>query len=200
MKIFLYAIAFFWTAALFPQEKFDAGELVDFRTGMNAVFRENGKSPLLEEDRAVFTGLDFFPADEKYFVYATLKRTPDEAPFEMKTTTTRKPMYRKYAEVYFTIDGKPLKLNIYQNIELSKKEEYKDNLFLPFTDLTSGNETYAGGRYIEVKIPDGNTVSIDFNKAYNPYCAYNKKYSCPVVPPENDLQVEIRAGVKKFHD
>ena len=86
------------------------------------------------------------------------------------------------------------------SIELSKKEQYKDYLFLPFSDLTCGSESYIGGKYIDLKIPKGDTIVIDFNTSYNPYCAYSPKYSCPKVPLENDLKIEIRAGVKKFHD
>ena len=71
-----------------------------------------------------------------------------------------------------------------------------DHLFLPFTDNTNGVETYGGGRYIDLKIPAGNTINIDFNKAYNPYCAYSDKYSCPIPPPENHLDIEIKAGIK----
>jgi uncharacterized protein (DUF1684 family) len=73
-------------------------------------------------------------------------------------------------------------------------------LFLPFTDLTSGVESYGGGRYIDMEVQKGNTWTIDFNKGYNPYCAYNEKYSCPIPPAENDLKVEVKAGVKKYHD
>jgi uncharacterized protein (DUF1684 family) len=118
----------------------------------------------------------------------------------MKTSTDRKPLYVKYGELSFTIDDRDLKLNVYKNIELSKKEEYKDYLFLPFSDLTSGKESYIGGKYIDLRIPKGDTIVIDFNTSYNPYCAYNHKYSCPKVPLENDLNIEIKAGVKKFHD
>ncbi|MEN9982014.1 MAG: hypothetical protein RL542_1801, partial [Bacteroidota bacterium] len=127
-------------------------------------------------------------------------RTENELPFEMKTSTDRKPVYVKYGEAHFTIDGQSFKLNIYRNIELSKKEQYKDYLFLPFSDLTCGNESYIGGKYIDMKIPKGDTIVIDFNTSYNPYCAYSPKYSCPKVPLENDLKIEIRAGVKKFHE
>ena len=131
---------------------------------------------------------------------AAFVRTEKEKPFEMKTSTDRKPLYVKYGELSFTIDGRDLKLNVYKNIELSKKEEYKDYLFLPFSDLTSGKESYIGGKYIDLRIPKGDTIVIDFNTSYNPYCAYNHKYSCPKVPLENDLNIEIKAGVKKFHD
>jgi uncharacterized protein len=118
----------------------------------------------------------------------------------MKTSTERLPEYKKYGELYFELDGKKLKLNVYQNIDLIKKKGYEDYLFLPFSDVTNGKESYIGGRYIDMRILNNKTWTIDFNKAYNPYCAYNYKYSCPIVPLENDLDVEINAGVKKFHD
>ena len=79
-----------------------------------------------------------------------------------------------------------------------QQEEYRDYLFLPFTDKTNGSETYTGGRYIDLSIPEGDTLEINFNKAYNPYCAYNPKYSCPIVPGVNALDTEVRAGVKAF--
>ena len=89
-------------------------------------------------------------------------------------------------------------MNIYQNLELISKPEYVDYLFVPFTDLTNGKGSYSGGRYIDTRIPPGKKIVLDFNKAYNPYCAYNGKYSCPIPPEENHLEVEIRAGVKDF--
>ena len=128
----------------------------------------------------------------------TFKRTKKEKPFEMKTTTSRRPLYVKYGELHFEIDGISCQLNVYQNVEFSKKPGYKNSLFLPFTDYTSGVESYGGGRYIDLEIQKGNNWTIDFNQAYNPYCAYNEKYSCPIVPEENDLKVEIKAGVKAF--
>jgi uncharacterized protein (DUF1684 family) len=118
----------------------------------------------------------------------------------MKTSTARLPEYIKYGELHFVIAGRKCKLNVYQNVELSKKPGYEDYLFLPFSDLTCGKESYIGGRYIDMRFPKYDTVLIDFNTAYNPYCAYNHKYSCPIVPLENDLAIEILAGVKKFHD
>lgn len=171
-----------------------------FQQTLNKEYATQGESPLMEEDFKVFKGLDFYPINEKFIVEAKFTRTPDEKVFKMKTTGTRLPDYVKYGELAFTLDGKPFKLNLYQNIELIKREGYADYLFLPFSDLTCGKESYIGGRYIDMRIPKGDTVTIDFNKAYNPYCAYNHKYSCPIVPLDNDLEIEIRAGVKKFHD
>ena len=184
----------------FGQEKFDAASVIQFQKVINSEYADAKTSPLSAEDLAVFKTLDFYPINEKFFVTAKFVRTENEKPFEMKTTGERKPMYIKYGEAYFVLDGKDFKLNIYKNIELSKKEEYKDYLFLPFSDLTCGNESYIGGKYIDMKVPKGETMVIDFNTSYNPYCAYSHKYSCPKVPLENDLNIEIKAGVKKFHD
>jgi uncharacterized protein (DUF1684 family) len=172
----------------------------EFQDTLNKEYGNREESPLTDEDFKVFKGLDFFPINEKFIVEAQFKRTPDEKVFKMKTTGTRLPEYVKYGELAFAIDGKSFQLNLYQNIDLTKKEGYEDYLFLPFSDLTCGKESYLGGRYIDMRIPNGETVTIDFNKAYNPYCAYNHKYSCPIVPLENDMDIEVLAGVKKFHD
>lgn len=184
----------------FGQEQFDVSAVAKFQKDLNTEYADDKTSPLTTEDLAVFKTLDFYPANEKFFVIAKFVRTKKEKPFEMKTSTDRKPLYVKYGEVFFTIDGLDFKLNVYRNIELSKKKEFKDHLFLPFSDLTSGNESYIGGKYIDLKIPKGDTIVIDFNTSYNPYCAYSHRYSCPKVPLENDLNIEIKAGVKKFHD
>lgn len=184
----------------FAQNKFDVLAVEKFQTELNAEYADAKTSPLTAEDLAVFKTLDFYPANEAFYVTANFVRTENEKPFEMKTTTDRKPIYVKYGELFFTIDGRDFKLNVYKNMELSKKKEYKDYLFLPFSDLTSGHESYIGGKYIDLRIPKGDTIVIDFNTSYNPYCAYNSKYSCPKVPLENDLDIEIKAGVKKFHD
>jgi uncharacterized protein (DUF1684 family) len=184
----------------FSQEKFDIEAVQQFQNKINDEYANPKESPLLPQDLAAFITLDFYPINEKYFVVAQFVRTKKEKPFEMKTSTSRKPIYVKYGEITFKMEGKDLKLNVYRNIELSKKVAFKDYLFLPFSDKTSEKESYIGGKYIDLKIPKGKTISIDFNTSYNPYCAYNYKYSCPLVPLENDLAVEIKAGVKKFHN
>ena len=184
----------------FAQEQFNVAAVEKFQKDLNTEYADAKTSPLTVQDLATFKALDFYPISEKFFITAKFIRTENEKPFEMKTSTDRKPMYVKYGEAHFEIDGKPFQLNIYQNIELSKNEGYKDYLFLPFSDVTCGQESYIGGKYIDLKIPIGDTIDIDFNKAYNPLCAYNHKYSCPKVPLENDLKIKIKAGVKKFHD
>lgn len=173
---------------------------LEYQQKLNKEFADSTSSPLMAEDLKVFKSLDFYPIDQKYIVEAKFVKAKREKVFEMKTTTTRLPKYKKYGELHFTLEGKAFKLNIYQNIDLTKKPGYKDYLFLPFTDLTCGKESYIGGRYLDARIPKKDVMILDFNKAYNPYCAYNYKYSCPLVPLENDLEIEIKAGVKKFHD
>lgn len=200
MRILLFFVLFLQVQIGFSQEKFDVNAVTKFQEELNAEYADAKTSPLMPEDLATFKTLDFYPANEKFFVVAKFVRTKKEKPFEMKTSTDRKPMYVKYGVVYFTIDGANFNLNVYKNIALSQQEKYKDHLFLPFSDLTCGNESYIGGKYIDLKIPKGKTLVIDFNTSYNPYCAYNHKYSCPIVPLENDLNIEIKAGVKKFHD
>ena len=200
MRILLLFVLLAQAQFGFAQEKFDATAVTKFQTELNTEYADGKTSPLMTEDLATFKTLDFYPASEKFFVVAKFVRTKKEKPFEMKTSTDRKPMYVKYGEVHFAIDGSNFKLNVYKNIALSKQKKYKDHLFLPFSDLTCGQESYIGGKYIDLKIPKGKTIAIDFNTSYNPYCAYNHKYSCPIVPLENDLNIEIKAGVKKFHD
>ena len=195
----LFLLVLFITSSIYAQDKKEKTSL-EYQQHLNEEFADSLKSPLTNEDRIHFKALDFFTIDNKYVVEAVLIRTKNEKKFKMKTSTDRTPLYKKYGELHFTLDGKELKLNVYQNIDLMKLQDYKDYLFLPFSDLTNGKESYIGGRYIDMQIPEGQKVTIDFNKAYNPYCAYNYEYSCPIVPLENDLNIEINAGVKKFHD
>lgn len=200
MKRFVLILLLLMCVSASSQTAFSPESVADFQTELNSEYANAAKSPLMKKDLKSFRGLDYFPSDATYFVIANLVRTPDEKPFAMKTSTDRLPMYTKYGTLYFTLKGKKCSLNLYRNVELTKKPGFEDYLFLPFSDLTNGNETYIGGRYIDVRTVDGDTMAIDFNKAYNPYCAYNHVYSCPAVPLENDLPVEVRAGVKKFHD
>lgn len=172
---------------------------MEYQLRLNKEFADSVSSPLMKEDLNHFKALDFFTISESYIVQATFSRIEGEV-FEMKTSTDRKPKYRVYGLLKFQMGNKNLQLFVYQNLDLMKKPGYEDYLFLPFSDLTNGKESYIGGRYLDMRIPKSEKVIVDFNKAYNPYCAYNYKYSCPIVPMENDLAIEIKAGVKKFHD
>lgn len=173
-------------------------EIQAYQEEENAKFRNPETSILLPADRETFAALDYYEIDTSFIVEARFIRTPDEQPFLMKTTTARLPEYVKYGEAHFEIDGKAFKLALFQSTSHESEEGYEDYLFLPFTDLTSGDGSYGGGRFIDCWIPEGETIVIDFNRSYNPYCAYNPRYSCPIPPKENDLQIRIEAGVKDF--
>lgn len=171
-------------------------EIVKFQKELNEEYSSPKDSPLEPRDRKKFKGLPFFPADLKYRIAATLKLTPETPYFEMKTTIPRANLERIFGMLNFQIDGKEYSLPVYQSKSLQTQAGYEDYLFFPFTDLTNGTETYGGGRYMDLRIPrSGSEIVLDFNKAYNPYCAYSKRFSCPIVPKENHIDAEIRAGV-----
>ena len=172
--------------------------ILEFQDKLNKEYKDPDTSPLRDRYRKDFEGLDFFTPDTNYVIEARFVRTPDAVPFLLDTTTDRQTEEVVYGIAHFELNGNKYELEVYQTIELMDQEEYIDYLFLPFLDNTNGEETYGGGRYIDLKIPEGNTLLIDFNKAYNPYCVYNKKYSCPLVPRQNYLNTRVMAGVKDF--
>lgn len=170
----------------------------EWQRQQNADFKDASKSPLTNRDRKLFRSLDFFPFDSTYIVSAKLKVTPDTPFFKMKTTTDRLSEERVYGIVSFTLNGKSYQLNVYQGKENLEDPEYVDYLFLPFLDDTNGGTSYGGGRYIDLRIPETDRISIDFNKAYNPLCVYNVKYSCPIVPRVNYLDTEVKVGMRNY--
>jgi uncharacterized protein (DUF1684 family) len=171
-----------------------------YRKEMDEKFKDSIRSPLLKEDIEDFEGLEFYDADPAYRLEATFNMNKKQKKFKMKTTTDRRPAYIKYAKVKFELKGQEYVLNVYQNQGLTKKEGYEDYLFIPFTDLSNGESTYGGGRYIDIRVPKGDLVEIDLNLAYNPYCTYNYNYSCPIVPLENHLPTRVEAGVLKYKE
>lgn len=180
------------------QEVSEVSKAVRFQKNLNKEFSDKNSSPLPPDALKKFVELEMYPINERFIVEATLERTPEEKPFEMLTTTDRKPTYKKYGILHFSLNGKNLSLSVYQDLALIAKEAYKNHLFVPFTDLTSGVTTYGGGRYLDMEIPTADRFYINFNMAYNPYCVYNPKYSCPIPPEENFLNTEIHAGVKDY--
>lgn len=170
----------------------------NYRDSLNTEFKNLETTPLTKNDFDDFTGLNFFPIEIDYYIKAKFVRTPGQEPFKMATTTDEFKVYEKYGEVYFSLYGENIVLNVFQSHALRETEKYRNYLFLPFRDKTNGEETYGGGRYLELWIPKGDSITVDFNKAYNPYCVYNVKYSCPLVPKENWMTVPVYAGVKDF--
>lgn len=176
----------------------EIAEILEFQKEMNTTFQDPETSPLPDRFRKDFETLSFFEPNLSYRIEAKFERTPEAVPFLMSTNTDEKSEEVLYGIAYFVLNGAEHQLEIYQTPGLLDQKKYEDYLFLPFLDDTNGVETYAGGRYIDLTIPKGNSIVIDFNKAYNPYCVYNKKYSCPLVPKQNYLRTHVRAGVKDF--
>jgi uncharacterized protein (DUF1684 family) len=191
----IVTLVFMWITFL-ASAQVEKEEILVFQGALNNEFLDSVQSPLSKKDRMTFKGHDFYPVDLNYRVTASFIRTPEEKPFKMAATRGEAKDYIKYGEIRFTINGKEQKLNVYQSLDLMKSEAYKDYLFLPFKDITNSVETYGGGRFIDLRIPEGNTITCDFNKAYNPFCMYSDRFSCPVTPIENTLNIEIKAGVK----
>lgn len=172
-------------------------EIAAFQKKLDEEYKDPKKSPLEPKDLRKFKGHKFFSVDLGYRVTAKFVRVENASFFQLKTTTTRLATERIYAYAEFTLNDKQFRLPIYQSKDLMASAEYADYLFFPFSDLTNGKESYSGGRYIDLKIPPQGQewIIIDFNQAYNPYCAYSHKYSCPLVPEANQMDIEIPAGV-----
>jgi len=190
-----FVLAFLFPVFLSAQNP--VKEAKKFRKEINKQYGDEDKSPLKEADRANFKKLEFYDIDSEFAVQAKLDWFEKDSVFEMKTTTARLAKYRRSGVATFIIDGNELELVFYQNVKGATNPLYKDYYFLPFKDNTNGEESYGGGRYIDLIIDEGSAdAQINFNIAYNPYCAYNDRYSCPIVPSENYINIEIKAGVK----
>jgi hypothetical protein len=173
----------------------------EYQQKLNASYKDASTSPLKLKDLKNFKGLDFFPIESSFIVISKFVKTENAPTFQMATTTDRKPLYKEFGVLNFTIKGVNCQLTVYQSQDDLRDEKYKNYLFLPFTDNTSGNESYGGGRYMDILTTDistKNTVVLNFNNTYNPYCVYNDRYSCPLTPRKNHLNVAIKAGVKNF--
>ena len=154
-------------------------------------FKTGEESPLTDEQKTVFTALSYFPVKEKYNVQAEFHKEPGDRIIKMDITDGSEREYYEFGNAHIHLEGKEIDLTVYKPV---KSDE--DYLFIPFYDNTSADLTYGGGRYVEPEMIDNRTLQVDFNLAYNPYCAYNKKYRCPIPPRENSMDVSILAGEK----
>lgn len=167
-------------------------QLSEFRIAKDEFFRESPGSPLTPDQRRSFDGLVYFPEDPSLDLQVVVQpfERPDEV--KMQTTTGDVQTYERYGVFTFEVEGQSAQLTLFHN---------ESGFFLPFVDSLAGTETYGAGRYLEPEPLRGHRFNVDFNLAYNPYCAYNDAWSCPITPAENRLQVPIRAGEKAFpHD
>lgn len=174
-------------------------EIQAYRKEQNAEFLNPSKSPLTAQERKEFKGHDFFPVDEDYRVIARFEPTPDSKPFPLNTSKGTSQLYKRIGILHFELKGKPYILEAYLRIQRFTLPGQKTYVFLPLVDATTGESTYGAGRYLHYEgIPEGTDWIIDFNKLYNPYCAYSDKYECPMVPEPNHLPIAVEAGVKGY--
>jgi uncharacterized protein (DUF1684 family) len=168
-------------------------------------YKEKHLDELLSDARKPITAgekkhIKYFPFKKSWQIEATYIPLINEPVFQMPTYSGITRDYRKFATATFLYKQEKVSVVLYQNMMLIRQPQFKDYLFLPFKDNTNGKETYGGGRYMDVRtstVKDGRII-LNFNKAYNPYCAYNEGFNCPIPPPENHLLLSIKAGERNF--
>ena len=163
--------------------------LIEFRKMKDDFFAHDGQSPLTPSQQKAFKGLEYFPLNPSLNLVVTVEEFPDKQHIEMQSTTGDIQVYERYGRFSFMVEDQPVELTIYHS---------DSGWFLPFVDSLAGKETYSAGRYLEPEPQGDGSFGVDFNLAYNPYCAYNDYWSCPLTPFENRLRVPIRAGEKLF--
>ena len=166
-------------------------ELEEFRKEKDDFFGSHPQSPLTDEQKEKFQGLSHFPENAGLSLEVDLEPFPERETIQMLTSTNDIQTYQRFGKIRFQVEGEDAELTIY-----AKDGEF----FLPFVNSLAGQETYGAGRYLEPQPMGKGKVRVDFNYAYNPYCAYNENWSCPLTPPENRLKVPIRAGERVFHE
>lgn len=162
-------------------------EYQEMQRAKDHFFKHDRHSPLTPEQRKDFIGLTYFPVNPDLKLVVAVTPVPEEQDVVIQTSTGDQQTYRRYGKFSFSVDGQEAELTIFAN---------EFGYFLPFVDALAGQETYGAGRYLEPEVLEDSRFLIDFNLAYNPYCAYNENWSCPLTPFENRLKVPVRAGEK----
>ncbi len=166
-------------------------ELQEFRKFKDDFFAHDGNSPLTPAQKKSFKGLKYFSPNPGLNMVVIVQEFAEKQRIEMQTTTGDIQVYERYGSFSFEVEGQKAELTLYRN---------GDDYFLPFVDSLASKDTYPAGRYLEPEPLGDHHFRVDFNLAYNPYCAYNEYWSCPLTPFENHLKVPIRAGEKLFHN
>lgn len=198
----LYVSVFFHPGYSVYKRKLEIGYYTDNilkeRKKQDAFFADSATSPLSKDSLKVFNGLSWYPVRYSYRIRAKFAVDTNSPVFQMATNTARRPEYRIYGHVTFKVHDTLCRLTVYQDIAHRHDSRWGKYLFVPFRDKTNGVTTHAAGRYLDITKPTSDSLIIDFNKAYNPYCAYADRWSCPLVPAQNRLPVAICAGVKEY--
>ena len=170
-------------------------EIVEFRKAKDNFFKTSAQSPLTPEQKKVFAGLHYFPENAALRFELPLERYANPERIVMQTSTGGTQEYHKVGQVRFKVNGEDAALQVYESTD------NPGSYFVPFVDATAPAESYGAGRYLEPEEHHADELVVDFNLAYNPYCAFDsQRWSCPLPPPENRLKVRIEAGEKKYHD
>lgn len=196
-KIILFLFVVNWTQTIWAQSDPMYIKLIQqHRKTYLAAFKNSPASPL---DKKGVKQVQFFAPDERYYVHCQFTPTPDAQAFDMPTYSGVTRPYVQHGIAKFQLEGKEYQLSIYRSLN-NTLPQYRDYLFIPFKDLSNNESTYGGGRYLDLRLKDivDNELMLDFNKAYNPYCAYSDGYACPIPPSENHLEVSILVGEKQF--
>jgi uncharacterized protein (DUF1684 family) len=167
--------------------------LAQFRQEKDHFFKHSAQSPLTPDQRKSFQGLVYYPENDALRMEISLEKAAKAESVRMQTSTGDVQDYYKVGQVKFPVDGVEATLQVYVS---AQGGEY----FVPFVDATAPEESYGAGRYLEPEDLGDGKLLLDFNQAYNPYCAYNEMWSCPLPPRENRIKVRIEAGEKKFHE
>jgi uncharacterized protein (DUF1684 family) len=166
-------------------------QLTDFRQAKDEFFAEDVQSPLTDVQKLNFHGLNYFPENPALHLVLPVEEFETKDKIKIPTSTGEVQFYNRFGKIKFDLEGQPAELTVYAS---------RDGFFLPFVDALVGKETYGAGRYMEPSVAGAGKLLIDFNYAYNPYCAYNENWSCPITPAENRLKVPIQAGEKIFKE
>lgn len=174
--------------------------ILRLRHTKDRAFQTDPDSPIPWEERRQFSGLRYFPPNRAYHLTARVTPLDDDQPITLATSDGQEQPYRRQAMLRLVIDRHPYQLVAYRS--LREHNHHPESLFVPFRDTLAGQETYGSGRYLDIEWEPRarrDTLIVDFNLAYNPYCAYSLDYSCPIPPRENWLTCPIRAGERMFH-
>ena len=191
VQAFVFASALLaWSCGSVPENY--AGDIAAWRVERDGFMRTSPDSPVPADKRGTFPPLPYYAVDEQYRVPAALRVAPGEEVIELATSSGQPRRMRRVGTLSFTLKGQPLGLTAFADVDDPRMRR----LFVPFGDLTSGTETYQGGRYLDLDLRGSGVYDLDFNRAYHPFCVFDSKYECPVPPRENRLKVPIKAGEK----
>lgn len=196
-----YALLFLILAVAFTSySQNDQAAFEHYKDSLNNNFKGDELSPLNNLQKRNFHTLNFYDFNPEMIVDARFKKLANDDMVTLKTTTQRKPVYQIYGYLYFELEGKEQRLAVLKNAGIAPGDKYAKYLSIMFTDETTGNGSYGVGRYMGLYAPLPEKVLLNFNHTYNPYCAYSTRYSCPIPPKENHINVAITAGVQPGFD